>query len=386
MRRLLAILVTLAVVLNFVWVKPAPAYAAIDYNSIRVRLSSMGSITSVPVTVQGGYTIKEDSSIKLEQKAYTVKLQNGKLVLTDGSKNWNLGTKFTFKRSHGSLRINNPAYGKTDYLGDMEFRVNGSSIMLINELHLELYLYGVVPSEMPNSWPLEALKAQAVAARTYAANKIRAGQTYALVDTQSDQVYRGYNKSASRAIQAVDATRGQVLKYKGSFAETFYSSSNGGITERAGNAFASDRDYLKIKEDKYDLNPSNPKASWTVTYAKEPVDKNLQSRLLSNSSFINYLKDKKYSTKESDIKILKILDLKVEEYNDSKRLQKGKIVLEVEAAKADNTKEKETIEVPVTLTKSNTRSLLKLDSLLFEVTTDKDETKFIIKGAALATV
>ena len=60
MRRLLAILVTLAVVLNFVWVKPAPAYAAIDYNSIRVRLSSMGSITSVPVTVQGGYTIKEE--------------------------------------------------------------------------------------------------------------------------------------------------------------------------------------------------------------------------------------------------------------------------------------------------------------------------------------
>ena len=229
------------------------------------------------------------------------------------------------------------------------------------------------------------MKAQAVAARTYAANKIRAGQTYALVDTQSDQVYRGYNKSASRAIQAVDATRGQVLKYKGSFAETFYSSSNGGITERAGNAFASDRDYLKIKEDKYDLNPSNPKASWTVTYAKEPVDKNLQSRLLSNSSFINYLKDKKYSTKESDIKILKILDLKVEEYNDSKRLQKGKIVLEVEAAKADNTKEKETIEVPVTLTKSNTRSLLKLDSLLFEVTTDKDETKFIM-GSGLATV
>ena len=53
----------------------------------------------------------------------------------------------------------------------------------------------------------------------------------------------------------------------------------------------------------------------------------------------------------------------------------------MEAAKADNTKEKETIEVPVTLTKSNTRSLLKLDSLLFEVTTDKDETKFIIKGS-----
>ena len=185
----------------------------------------------------------------------------------------------------------------------MEFRVNGSSIMLINELHLNCTYTEVVPSEMPNSWPLEALKAQAVAARTYAANKIRAGQTYALVDTQSDQVYRGYNKSASRAIQAVDATRGQVLKYKGKFCGKHFihpaTVDNGKGKAMPLPATAT---YLKIKEDKYDLNPSNPKASWTVTYAKEPVDKNLQSRLLSNSSFINYLKDKNTAPRKATLK------------------------------------------------------------------------------------
>ena len=160
MRRLLAILVGLLVALNFVWVKPAPAYAAVDYSTIRVRLNSMGSKTSIPVTVQGSYTIKEDSSIKLEQKTYTVRIEKGKLVLTDGSKSWNLETSSPSNGIMEISRMNNTSYGTVDYLGDMEFKLEGSSIVPINHIHLELYLYGVVPSEMPNSWHLEALRRQ----------------------------------------------------------------------------------------------------------------------------------------------------------------------------------------------------------------------------------
>jgi len=381
MRRLLAFIVSLVVVLNFVWVKPAPAYAAIDYSTIRVKLDSMGSVSSISVIVQGSYTIKENSSVKLEQKTYTVKVQNGSLVLTDGSNSWNLGSKFTFKRNDGNLRIKNSAYGWLNYLGDMEVRVNGSCILLINEIHLELYLYGVVPYEMSDSWPLEALKAQAVAARTYAANKIRANQDYALVDNEYDQVYKGYSSSNSRSIQAVDATRGQVLKYNGSFAETFYSSSNGGLTERAGNIFSSDRPYLKVQQDDMDLNSANPNRSWTVTYYKTPVDANLQARLKSNDSYIkNYLKNKGYNTTDFNIKSIK--ELRVDKYtSDSQRLVEGTLVLEVDAKKSDNTIE--TIDVPVTLTKNNTRSLLNVKSLLFTITAESDDKgdKYVIKGS-----
>ena len=373
MRRLLAIIVSLLVALNFVWVKPAPVYAAPDYSMIRVKLTSLSTKTSIPVTVQGGYSIKENPSIQLEQKAYTVRLENGKLVLTDGSNSWNLGTKFTFQRNHGSLRINNGA----NYLGDMEFRVEGSSISLINHIHLELYLYGVVPSEMPNSWDVEALKAQAVAARTYAVEKIRvrASQAYHIVDTQSDQVYGGYNKSTSRSIQAVNATMGQVLKYGNNFAQTYYSSSNGGTIERAGNIFTYDLPYSHVKDDPYDIkNPSNPRATWTIKYKKTPVDPGLQNKISENIK--SSLQKRGYSTENNDIIIQSLKEFTVD-YNDSGRLDSGKLVVILDAKKTDGGTV-ETIEETVNLTKNTTRSFLNLYSLLFKVETTEDE--IILKG------
>ena len=141
MRRFLAILVSFLVALNFIWVKPA--YAADNYNTIRVSLTSMGSKTSIAFTVQGDHAVKGNPSIKLEQKEYTVRLEKGSLVLTDGSKSWSLGSGFTLQQSYGTLRINNTSYNWVNYPGDMEFKVDGGSISLINHVNLELYLYGL---------------------------------------------------------------------------------------------------------------------------------------------------------------------------------------------------------------------------------------------------
>ena len=111
---------------------------------------------------------------------------------------------------------------------------------------------------MGNSTNIEALKAQAVAARTYTVRMMqnRASGLYDVKDTTSDQVYRGTPSGNANCVAAVDATKGIVLMYGSSYITTYYSASNGGQTEidRSGGAYA----YMKVKDDPFDYaNPSS---------------------------------------------------------------------------------------------------------------------------------
>ena len=92
----------------------------------------------------------------------------------------------------------------------------------VSYTHLDVYKRQVVAYEMSNSFPLEALKAQAVCARGYAANKIKTSGAYDIVDTTVDQVYKGYEPAYQRVIQAVNETKGHVLTYNGKIISTFY--------------------------------------------------------------------------------------------------------------------------------------------------------------------
>lgn len=94
-----------------------------------------------------------------------------------------------------------------------------------------IYCLGVVPYEMSDSFPLEALKAQAVAARTYALRSQNPTQPYDLVDTTNDQVYRGYVPGNDRTERAIRETRGVCGFYRDQLAQCYYSASNGGQTE-----------------------------------------------------------------------------------------------------------------------------------------------------------
>ena len=115
--------------------------------------------------------------------------------------------------------------------------LSGGGILTVLRVYVETYLYGVVPFEMSNSYPLEALKAQAVAARTYAMRAKSSSGSYDLSDSASSQVFRGYNASYGNAIAAVDATRGVCLMYGGSYAQCYYTASNGGQTESVASAW-----------------------------------------------------------------------------------------------------------------------------------------------------
>lgn len=112
------------------------------------------------------------------------------------------------------------------------------AVLTINHVRLDDYLRGVVPAEMPATWPLEALKAQTLAARTYSVHRIRAGRPlYDLDDTQQSQVYLGVHAERPRVSALVDETSGQVITYRGSPIEAYYSSTCAGASESNENVW-----------------------------------------------------------------------------------------------------------------------------------------------------
>jgi stage II sporulation protein D len=116
------------------------------------------------------------------------------------------------------------------YRGTIQVDVQKGRLRAINIVGLEQYLYGVVPAEVPDEWPAEVLKAQAVAARTYAlATRKTAGDFDLYADVRS-QVYRGIDEEEVSTNQAVDATAGEVLEYRGRIVTTYFHSTSGGRT------------------------------------------------------------------------------------------------------------------------------------------------------------
>jgi stage II sporulation protein D len=116
------------------------------------------------------------------------------------------------------------------YRGDMELSSYNGDLALINEVPFEQYLYSVVSSELGANWPTEALKAQAIAARTYALKQGMKYQIAQISDTTLDQAYFGKQKEFDSAIKAVEATRGEVIVDKDGLITPFYSSNSGGVT------------------------------------------------------------------------------------------------------------------------------------------------------------
>lgn len=118
------------------------------------------------------------------------------------------------------------------YRGEIIVRNTNGKLTIINDVSLEDYIKGVVPSEMPSSWELEAHKAQAIAARSYALANLgkRAASGFDLKDTPEDQAYNGASAETTATNNAVDATKGIVLTYNNNVISAFYSASAGGQT------------------------------------------------------------------------------------------------------------------------------------------------------------
>jgi len=160
------------------------------------------------------------------------------------------------------------------YYGDFEYVVlSAGNINVINVVPIEKYVMGVCAIEMNEAWPLEALKAQAVAARTYAARYIKNSIYYYSCgfDVTNDtycQAYTGSTNVGERIIRAVSETANQFLTYNGRLCDALYYSSNGGGTEDSYNVFGNDgHPYLKGVIDPYEasVNHMNSYSSWRYT-------------------------------------------------------------------------------------------------------------------------
>ena len=162
------------------------------------------------------------------------------------------------------------------YHGDFEYvRRSGDKLTVINIVDIEDYVKGVIPYEMSGGWPIEALKAQALCARTYAASHFNANSYYGF-DVTNDtysQVYRGLTGATSTSDAAVDQTAGIYILYAGEPISAMYCSSNGGATENSENVMANAVGYLRGKVDSFEAAAAsiNANSSWTDTLTRSQL-------------------------------------------------------------------------------------------------------------------
>ena len=188
-------------------------------------------------------------------------------------------------RFQSPLRVTGPAplqlAGSGPYRGALEFRTVAGGVQTVDALGLDDYVRGVVASEMPSGWSPEALKAQAVAARTYAITSNVGGNGYGLYSDTRSQAYGGVAAETPSTDAAVAATRGQIVTYNGAPATTFFSSSSGGQTEDIENVWlgSTPEPWLRGVSDPYDGAGANPYHRWSYQLTLSAAARDLGSRV-----------------------------------------------------------------------------------------------------------
>ena len=173
------------------------------------------------------------------------------------------------------------------YRGFFMVHIKSGRMMLINHVSLDNYLYGVLPREISHSWPKSALKAQAVAARTYALYHMakRKNQSWDVFSTTTSQVYGGKNPEHPATREAVDLTKGLILSYDNKIILTLYHANSGGKTESIQGAWGSPLPYLGNVVDEFSIN--RPGFAWKKKLSREKI----QQRLVEFGLPVSFIKD-----------------------------------------------------------------------------------------------
>ncbi|WP_432199324.1 SpoIID/LytB domain-containing protein [Anoxybacillus gonensis] len=169
----------------------------------------------------------------------------------------------------GSIQQANGTSAPVKYRGSFEITPGQTAPNLFNTLDMEDYLKGVVPGEMPSSWHKEALKAQAVAARSYAYAQLK--KSSFLQMTVASQVYGGKSKEQATSTAAVNETAGVYATYQNEPIAAYFHSSSGGNTENSENVWSGAVPYIRSVSDPYDRHASNPHYGWNGKVATNVV-------------------------------------------------------------------------------------------------------------------
>ena len=224
---------------------------------LRVRADS-----SIPLN------IREPILTKTKIKGLTLKKLNNKIILSlDSNKD-----KYYEISNNKSLIIRSSDrrgiwINSKRYSGKINIIFRNNKILVINVLGVEKYLNSVVGSEMPHKWHIEALKAQAIASRTYALKKTNNG-LYDIDSTQTNQVYNGLESSTFKTRRAVRETRSLVITYKNKLINALFHSSSGGMTENSEEVWSDPYPYLVTVKD---FDQKNPKIRWNKEVSKSEL-------------------------------------------------------------------------------------------------------------------
>jgi len=200
---------------------------------------------------QGVSTVPAGQSIQFETSVAGWSNPSGKLSTSvAGNQSWQAPASLWIEASQGGYVY----VGQHWYRGRVRLMLQGFSLLAVNYVNLDDYLYSVVGSEMPSEWPLEALKAQAIAARSYAlAHYIQpASPFYQMGADEAWQVYKGLDGEASSTHQAVNQTLGKFLSYRGGVVESLYADTDDIVIKAHGGLGMSQTGAMKLAQQGYD--------------------------------------------------------------------------------------------------------------------------------------
>ncbi len=226
-------------------------------NNIRIR-----SDKSIPLIIEGKFfSNKKIKGLTLKNE------ENRKILYFDKNKQ----KKYELKGNQ-KFQVRSPDgrgiwVGQKRFSGKINLFVLDSEILVVNVLGIEKYLSSVVGSEMPTKWPMEALKAQAIASRTYAL-KQKGNSLFDIDSTQRNQVYNGLESRTYKTIRAVKSTRSLVLTYKNKLINALFHSSSGGMTENSQDVWKNKYPYLSSVKD---FDKKNPKFRWQKNFSNKEL-------------------------------------------------------------------------------------------------------------------
>ena len=274
-------------------------------------------------------------------KGLTLKMENNrKFMFFDKNKQKTYELKNKDKFVVKSSDVRGIWVGQKRYSGKLKIFVVDNEILVVNILGVEDYLSSVVGSEMPTKWPMEALKAQAIASRTYAL-KQKGNMLFDIDSTQKNQVYNGLESRTNKTNKAVRSTRSLVLTYKNKLINALFHSSSGGMTENSEDVWENEYPYLSSVKD-FDKN--NPKLKWQTRFSNEQLQnlfpiiggiKQIEILNITNTGRVKNVKVQGYygSDQISGVDIRKKLNLKstlvrfqlIEDNENSKLLSTTKL-------------------------------------------------------------
>lgn len=236
-------------------------FAVLPANAIRVGLyvNSDGLIIGTSTNgmisdAKTGQSLMVLSQMKAYKLTYS---ESGMTISTSDNKKYKISSNvISIKPSTAEGLVYTK---KRWYRGNFLIYNSGNGLVLINEVDLENYIQGVVPSEMPARWNTEALKAQAIAARSYAVANMgkRSKLGFDLYDTTEDQVYKGASAETIKTNDIVQSTKGQVLVYGNKVIPAYYHASSGGHTLPSSQVWGKDLPFIRPVEAYDEAIPKN---------------------------------------------------------------------------------------------------------------------------------